>query len=122
LRRAVRRNGGQLRGAALVFLAWVRGRAGTTAGVGGARRAEGQARQDAAAADDARRQARAALQTLSDKVIGGLLGKQPRLGDREKQFLRDVRKVYEEVPRAQGGTDRARGRQAAGCLPPRPMH
>src|SRR5262249_7229570 len=85
------------------------GRGGPGAGGPG-----GRPGQDAGAADAARRQARAALQTLSDKVIGGLLGKQPRLGDREKQFLRDVRKFYEEFAESQGETELARENRATG--------
>jgi serine/threonine protein kinase len=55
-----------------------------------------------------------ALQKLTDEVVEELLGKQVEYSEREKQFLRQVERLYEEFTRELGGTASARALRATG--------
>jgi tetratricopeptide (TPR) repeat protein len=83
------------------------------------RQAEAVAESEAAArreAEQARQRSREALNTLTDEVVEQLLGKQVRLGEREKAFLHKVERMYEELAQSQGDSESARRDRAGGLL------
>jgi serine/threonine protein kinase len=55
-----------------------------------------------------------ALQKLTDDVVAELLGKQVQYSEREKQFLRQVERLYEEFTHDLGDTASARSLRATG--------
>ena len=66
------------------------------------------------AATKARTQARAALDSMTDDVIGRLLARQPTLGDEDRAFLQKVLGFYEAFAAERGETAEARSMAAHG--------
>ena len=135
LRKFSRRHKGPLLFGALILLLLVTGTLATSLELVRALRAERMAvaerkraeserdakelaRNEAAAnaehAETARRYTREALNTLTDEVVEQWMGRQPRLGTLEREFLRKVRRYYEEFARSQGESLQARCDRADG--------
>src|SRR5205085_10625896 len=128
LRKFVRRNRGPVLAAGVFVLLLAAGVVGTTTGLVWALDAEGQAvaerdekekaRQKALAAAEAekqaRRQTREALNTMTDAVVEGLLGRQVRLTDQHREFLKKVLAQHAEFATAKADDPEGRQSQAEG--------
>ncbi len=109
LQKFVRRNKGPVLAAGVFLFLLVAGIAGTTTGLIRALNAERQAVKDRDAKDEARRQAvataeaekegrrreRQAINTMTDAMMADLLGRQVRLTDQHREFLKKVLAQHE---------------------------
>jgi serine/threonine-protein kinase len=86
--------------------------------VSGKNRELARANQDLRVSRDAetaaRDRTRQTLHGVTDSVLGQFLGRQVRVGDDERQFLRRIQTRYEEFAASQGDSDQAR-RDRAEC-------
>jgi tetratricopeptide (TPR) repeat protein len=82
------------------------------------RDAKDEARREAVAAAEveaaARRQARQALNTMTDEVIKDLLGKQPHLTDKHREFLKKVLALHAQYAAAKAADPDSRHSRAEG--------
>lgn len=129
LRKVLRRHRAPVLAGTSVLLALVGGIIGTTLGMLRARDAEVAAKAERTAAlvarnaesvarqdsDVAHGRTRAALDLLTDRMIGNVLDRQRQLGADEQRFLRDIEKHYQAWADAQGDTPVVRALQANGA-------
>ncbi len=95
LRKFVRRHKGPVLAAAAVVLLLAAGVVGTSAGLVRALAAERRTAAERDEKDGARRQARQALNTMTDEVVRDLLGRQGQLTDQHRAFLKKVLAYHE---------------------------
>lgn len=73
-----------------------------------------RAERNATQAAEGNRQARAALDTITDDVIQNLFSKQPKLGEEERQFLKKVLDHYDQFTKLAGDSPEALHLKIAG--------
>src|SRR5262245_20169641 len=121
LKKFVRRNKGPVLAAGLFLLLLVAGIVGTTVGLVRAMAAEKQALMERDEKEEARRQTRQALNTMTDEVVGELLGRQVQLTDKYREFLNKVLAYHAAFSAAkandpEGRQARAEGYFRVGCI------
>jgi tetratricopeptide (TPR) repeat protein len=128
LRKVLRRHKGPVLAASAILFLLVTAIVGTSIGLVRALDAERQTRKErddkdaarrqavaaAEAEADARRQTRQALNTLTDEVIKDLLGKQPQLTDKQREFLQKILALHAEYARAKADDPEGRHSRAEG--------
>jgi eukaryotic-like serine/threonine-protein kinase len=100
LRKFVRRNKGPVLAAGVFVFLLTAGIVGTTTGLFRALAAEKRAVTERDQKEEARRQTRQALNTLTDEVVEDLLGKQVKLTEKQREFLRKVLAYHAEFAAA----------------------
>jgi serine/threonine protein kinase/tetratricopeptide (TPR) repeat protein len=114
LRKFVRRNKGPVLAGTLLLLALLLGMVGTTVGLVRTLAAEQRAVRERDEKEEARRQTRQALNTLTDEVMEDLLGRQVQLTDRHREFLKKVLAQHEALATAKADDPEGRQGQAEG--------
>ncbi|HSQ58364.1 MAG TPA: serine/threonine-protein kinase, partial [Gemmata sp.] len=134
-RKFIRRNRGAVIAGTTMLLLFVAGIVGTTIGLFRARAAEGDAlwqrdRKDEALQNEsqarlserqalqseslARRQTRQALNTVTDEVLDDLLGRQPQLTEKHREFLKNLLRFHAEFAAAKADDPDGRESRAEG--------
>jgi serine/threonine protein kinase/tetratricopeptide (TPR) repeat protein len=121
LRKFLRRNKGPVLAAAVFVLLLAAGIVGTTTALVRALAAERRARTERDEKEEARRQTRQALNTMTDEVLEDLLGRQPQLTEEHRAFLKKVLAYHAEFAAAKaddpvGRQGRAQGYSRVGLL------
>jgi serine/threonine protein kinase/Flp pilus assembly protein TadD len=114
LRKFVQRNKGPVLAAGVILFLLVAGIVGTTTGLVWALAAEGQAVTERDEKEEARRQTRQALNTMTDEVMEELLGRQVQLTDKHRAFLRKVLAYHAAFAAAKGDDPEGRHSRADG--------
>jgi serine/threonine protein kinase/Tfp pilus assembly protein PilF len=128
LRKFLRRHQGPVLAASAIVFLLVTATVGISIGLVWALEAERQTRTERDAKDEARRQAvaaakveaearrqaRQALNTLTDEVIKDLLGKQPYLTEKHREFLKQILALHTEYARANADDPESRYSRAEG--------
>src|SRR5207253_2266470 len=109
LRKFVRRNRGPVLAVSAVVVLLLAGIVGTTAGLFRALAAEQKTRTERDEKETARRQARQALNTLTDAAVEDLLGRQVQLTEMHRTYLKKVLAQHEAF--AAAAADDPDGRQ-----------
>jgi serine/threonine protein kinase/tetratricopeptide (TPR) repeat protein len=103
LRKFVRRHKGPVLAASVIVFFLVAAIVSTTIGLVQVRAAERQALRERDEKDEARRQARQALNTMTDEVVEELLGRQVQLTDQHREFLQKVLAYHAAFAAAKAG-------------------
>jgi tetratricopeptide (TPR) repeat protein/serine/threonine protein kinase len=114
LRKFLRRNKGPVLAASVFVLLLLAGIAGTTIGLVRALAAEKRAITERDEKEEARLQTRQALNTVSDEVMDDLLGRQMRLTDQHRAFLKKLLGFHAAFAAANADDPEDRVSQAAG--------
>jgi serine/threonine protein kinase/Flp pilus assembly protein TadD len=110
LQKFVRRHKGPVSAASAILLVLLVGIVGTTTGLVLALAAERRTATERDEKEEARRQTRQALNTMTDEVVEKLLGKQAQLTDESREFLKKVLAYHEAFAAAKA--DDPEGRQS----------
>jgi tetratricopeptide (TPR) repeat protein len=121
LRKFVRRNKGPVLAAVIFVLLLAAGIVGTTAGLVQALAAQRRALTERDEKEEAQRQTRQALNTLTDEVVEELLGRQVQLTEEHRAFLKKLLAYHAEFAAAKaddplGRRGRAQGYSRVGLL------
>jgi tetratricopeptide (TPR) repeat protein/tRNA A-37 threonylcarbamoyl transferase component Bud32 len=114
LRKFVRRNKGPVLAVTGFVMLLAAGTAGTTAGLLRTLAAERRALMERDEKEDARRQTRRALNTLTDEVLHELLGRQVQLTEQHRKFLQKILAYHETFAAARADDPEGREGRADG--------
>jgi tetratricopeptide (TPR) repeat protein len=115
VRKFVRRNKGPVLAVSVIALLLAAGIVGTTTGLVRTLAAEGRAVTDRDEKEDARRQTRQALDTMTDEVVEDLMGQEGvQLTDRRRDFLKKVLEYYATFASAKANDPEGRRTWAQG--------
>ncbi len=116
LRKVVRRNKGPVLAVSVIVLLLVTGIVGITVGLVRALAAERRAVTERDEKEEARRQTRQALNTMTDAVVEDLLGRQMQLTEEHREFLKKVLDYHAAFATAGGDDPEGRASRADGHL------
>jgi serine/threonine protein kinase/tetratricopeptide (TPR) repeat protein len=114
LRKFLRRYKGPVLAASVIVFLLTAGIVGTSIGLVWALSAERKAVKERDDKEEARRQTRQALNTMTDKVIEELLGAQVQLTDKHRAFLKKVLEYHERFAAAKANDPEGRHSRAGG--------